>query len=136
VTPVEPLKDGTYGRTWQRNYGTVQISSGWLSRRKLTVKAGVVNLRQRIKAVWIREIYHVCRSGKLLQAGRAYWTDRAPIRKTMRVDRWSFKELMGMTFEGLWLTSRVTIEMPDGSRSSLRTTIPILPPEGVANPNR
>lgn len=143
VTPVESLKDGTYGRTWERNYGTVQMSWSWPDRRDLALKVGVIRTKQTLRSFWIREVYHVCRGGKLQPIGRAhlYYVSRGagvvPSGvKPLRVDRWSARGLIGMAFDGIWLTSRVTIEMPNGKRSSLRATIRVFPPEGATNPSR
>lgn len=141
VAPVKLLKDGTYGKTWERSYGTTQMSSGWRNRRNLTVKVGLIRLNQPIRAFWIREIYHVCSASRLKEVGRAHFFYVAQGSgvvpsgvKPLRIDHWSTKGLYGMARSGMWVTSRITIEMPNGKRTSIRATIPILPKD-VANPN-
>lgn len=150
VTPVVSLKDGSYGKLWSQSYGTALVSYRW-DRKLLTITAGArlkqlrvddTSVSLPVRSYWIREAYYTCRSGRLRKIGRArsFYVNRGsnlipPDWKTLRIDSWPRDEWLGMAFAGMWLTSRITIETPDGKRSSIRASIRIRPPKGAVNPN-
>jgi len=151
VTPVTRLEDGAYGKVWElqahnQRYGAVQVSLE-LTRRKLTVKAGVTWLEKGavLSISDIRSVYHVCRSGRI-ERERWHRTKSRyegsglvlPQRLEDHVYVWSTLALERLRARnGFWLTTRITVELLDGRRSSIRATIPAFPlPEGATSPNR